>query len=54
MELIYWLVRSSSRRKGDGIMGVEGGIITLARCVFLFIREHDKLVKDPSYNKYVH
>ena len=31
-----------------GEEGVEGGIVILARCVFLFFREHENLVLDPS------
>ena len=44
MELIYWSVRSSSRREWEGIKGVEGGAFNLARSVFLIIREDENLV----------
>ena len=44
MELIYWPVRSSSRNGGDGVKGVEGKIVILARCVFQFMRKHENLV----------
>ena len=40
MELIYWSVRSSSRRGGDFVKRVNGGIVILASCVFHFNREH--------------
>ena len=44
MELIYWSVRSSNRRGGDGVNRVDGGIVILAYYKFHFIREHDNLV----------
>ena len=33
------------------VMDWIGGIFILARCEFLFIREHENLVYDPSNNK---
>ena len=33
--------------------GMEGGIVILARCVFLFIREHEVLVLDLSIILYI-
>ena len=33
-----------------GQRGWKEGIVTLARCLFHFIREHEKLVKDPNNN----
>ena len=44
MDLIYWSVRSSSRRGFDAVKGVDEGIIIFARCKFHFIREHENLV----------
>ena len=44
MVLIYWSVRLSSRRGGDGVIGLMGGILTLVRCEFRFIIEHENLV----------
>ena len=44
MWLIYWSVRSSSSRGGDGLKSVDGGYRYLASCVFHFIREHENLV----------
>ena len=41
MELVYWSVRSSSRRGGDGAKGKRGG------GVFHFINEVDKLISWP-------
>ena len=34
-------------------MGWMGGIVILARCVFLFIREHEVLVLDLSIILYI-
>ena len=39
---IYWPVRSSRREGGDGLKGWMGGIVNLARNVF--ISEHENLV----------
>ena len=44
IEFIYWSVRSSSRKEGDRVKGVEGGIIILAHYKFHFIRVHDNMV----------
>ena len=38
------IVRSSSRREGDGVKEVDGSIVILARYKFHFIREHENLV----------
>ena len=46
-DLIYWSVRSSSRRGGDGIKGV---IIILASCKYHFIKVHENLVQHLSYH----
>ena len=40
MELIYGLVRSSSRRGGYDVKGLDGGIVILSRCEFNFFGEH--------------
>ena len=48
MELVYWSDRSFSRRGGDGVKGIKEGNLTLARCKFHFIREHENLVKKIS------
>ena len=49
MDIIYWSVRSSSRR-GDGVKGVnEKKIVILSSYKFQFIREQDN--QDPSNNK---
>ena len=42
IELIYWTVRSSSRKGWDGIKGVDGG--------YHFIRVHENLVQHPTNN----
>ena len=34
----------SSKSEGDGLKGLMGGILTLARCEFHFIIEHENLV----------
>ena len=44
MELVYWSLRSFSRRGGDG---VKGGIVILALYMFQHIIEHEKS-QDPS------
>ena len=49
MKLVYWLVRSSSRRGGNGAKEVQGGKVS-ARCKFQFIGEHENLVKHSSNN----
>ena len=41
MKLVYWSVRSSSRSGGDELKEV---IVTLACCMFYFIREYENLV----------
>ena len=46
--VIEYIYGYYDRRK----VGVKGeGIVILARCKFLFIREHENLVSDPSINK---
>ena len=50
MNLIYWLVSSSSRRVKDGVQRVDGGIVILASCEYPFIRVHKNLVQYPSKN----
>ena len=46
MDIIYWLVRSSSMRIGVGVLeGWMGGIVILASCVHHFIRIHENQVK---------
>ena len=47
MDLIYWLVLSSSK------MRREGGIVILASCEYNFIRVHKNLVHHPSNNKWI-
>ena len=34
----------SSKRGGDGLKGLMGGIVILVRCEFHFIIEHENLV----------
>ena len=51
MDLIYWSVRSSSRREGNGVKSLYEGIVILASYEFHFIRVYDYLVLDPSNNK---
>ena len=41
MEIIYWSIRSFSRRGGDGIKVIKREIVILACYVFHFIREHE-------------
>ncbi len=41
-------VHSSSRRGGDEIKMVDGGIVILASCEYHFIRVHENLVQHPS------
>ena len=47
MDLIYWLVRSSSKRCGYGLKEVDKKIYC---CENHFIRVHEKLVQYPSNN----
>ena len=35
-------------KEWDEVNGVDGGILSLSRCVFLFISKHENLVEDPS------
>ena len=44
MDIIYWSVRSSSMRGGDGVNGVNGGYRS-------FCQLQVNLVRDPSINK---
>ena len=48
MTLIYWSVRSSSWRKVDVVMGLDGGIVILASCENYFNGVHENLVQHPS------
>ena len=50
MVLNYWSVRSSISRGGDGVKGLDGGIVILASCEFHFISEHENLLQHPSNN----
>ena len=36
-QLVFWSVRTFSRRGGDGVKGMEGGINYLARCKFYLL-----------------
>ena len=47
MDLIFWSVSSSSRRRDKR---VKGGIAILARYVHNFTRVHENLVQYPSNN----
>ena len=47
MDLIYWSVRSSTR-KGDGVNGVYGFIVILASYEYHFIRVYENLAQHPS------
>ena len=44
IDIIYWSIPSSNRRKVDKVKGVDGGIFILASYKFHFIRVHDNLV----------
>ena len=49
--LLAWSVcSSSSRKEGDWVKGVEGGIIFLASCEHHFVRLHENLLQHPSNN----
>ena len=51
MDLIYWSIRSFSRRGWDGIKGVEEGVVVILNNYKLrFIRVHDNFVQNPSNN----
>ena len=39
MDIIYWLIRSSSKMEGDGVKGWIGGIVILAICEYQFNKE---------------
>ena len=47
MDLIYWSVRSSTR-KGDGVNGVYGFFVILASYEYHFIRVYENLAQHPS------
>ena len=49
MDIIHWSVRSSSRRGGDEVKGVEGENRFLALCDLPFIRENENLVWHENY-----
>ena len=49
MDITYWSVRSSSRRGGFGVKGVNGGIAMLTSCKHHFIRVHGNLVQIDLY-----
>ena len=51
MDIIYCSVCSSSKRGGDGVKVVNGGIVILAAYTFHFIRVPENLVEDSSNNK---
>ena len=50
MNIIYWSVRSSSRRGGDGVNRVNVGYCYLARCKHHFITLHANPINDISIN----
>ena len=51
MDLIYWSIRSTSRREWNGIKGVEEGVVVILNNYKLrFIRVHDNFVQNPSNN----
>ena len=50
MELIYWSIRSSSRRVVNGIKWVDGCIIILGNFELYLISIHENLVQHPSNN----
>ena len=50
IDLMYWSVRSCSRRGGDGIKVWMGGIVILASSEYHFIRVHEKIVQHQSNN----
>ena len=50
MELVYWSVCSFSRRGGDLVKGMDGGMLILARCKIHFVSEHENFGKDTSNN----
>ena len=44
LDIKYFYGRSSSRRRGYGVKGIDGGIVILVSYEFHFIREHQNLV----------
>ena len=42
--IIYWLVHYSSRKEGDRVKRMDGGVVILARYMFHFIRVYDTLI----------
>ena len=53
MNLSHWTVRSSSRRGGDKVKRVDGGIVILASCKHHFIRVFANLEQHPSILAYI-
>ena len=52
MYIIFWSVRSSSKRGGDGVKRVDGvSLFQSAASITLFIRVHENLVQRPRNNK---
>ena len=43
LKLVYWSVRSFSRRERGWVMSGKMRIVILARCKFHFIQEYEKL-----------
>ena len=50
MDITYWS-GASSRRGGNKVKWMDGGIIIISSYQFHFIRVHDNLVKYSSNNK---
>ena len=44
MELIYWSVRSSSRRTGDGIKRIDGGVLLFSQATSITLLKYMKKV----------
>ena len=53
MELVYWSDRSSSMSGGDGVKGMDGGIVIVASCKHHFIRVYENLVQHKRNNTMV-
>ncbi len=51
MDIIYWSVRSCSRRRGYGVKRVVGGIVILVSSEHHFIRVNENMVQHPTNNK---
>ena len=50
MDFIYWSVRPSSMRRGNGVKGFIGGIVILAKCEHRFIGVDKNMAQHPSNN----